>query len=303
MASTAVPTEDGSAYILNGRKLWATNGVGRRSCWSSWPTCRSRRGTRAASARSSSRPTAPGIAVERRNAFMGLRGHRELADELHKRPGAGREPASAARDAASRSHCRPSTSAGSSLPAICAAQAKWALGRSSVSGRTSVCSGAAASAGTTPSLRRSPSWRRRRTRSRRSLEMSSATRRRQAQRHPDRGGARQALGVGDGVADRRRARPDPRRPWLRDRGVPDGPGRAADPGRADDAGHADQPDLRGISGDHEPVHRPRGGRPRIWPWPATSSSRRRSCEGKAKAAGRPAASTPSGSRSSWWARA
>jgi alkylation response protein AidB-like acyl-CoA dehydrogenase len=33
MTTTAVPTEDGEAYILNGEKLWCTNGPWPSSWW------------------------------------------------------------------------------------------------------------------------------------------------------------------------------------------------------------------------------------------------------------------------------
>ena len=58
---------------------------------------------------------------------------------------------------------------------------------------------------------------------------------------------------------RGRAGADPRRPGLRDRRVAGRARRARGARRADAARHADQPDLRGILGDHAPVHRPGGG--------------------------------------------
>jgi alkylation response protein AidB-like acyl-CoA dehydrogenase len=73
MGATATPTQDGSGYLLNGRKLWATNGViadvvvvmamvpkseGRRGGISSFVVPYD----------------SPGITVETRNRFMGLRG-------------------------------------------------------------------------------------------------------------------------------------------------------------------------------------------------------------------------------------
>ena len=85
-------------------------------------------------------------------------------------------------------------------------------------------------------------------------------RRRRPQRHPDRGGAGQAVRQRDGLADRRRADPDPGRARLRDGRLARGPGRAADRRRADPARPADQPDLRGLDRDHAPADRPRGGR-------------------------------------------
>src|ERR687885_642002 len=67
LAATAVPTDDGSGYVLNGRKLWATNGViadvvvvmarvGKKISAFIVPT------------------DLPGVEVEHRNKFMGLRG-------------------------------------------------------------------------------------------------------------------------------------------------------------------------------------------------------------------------------------
>ena len=76
-----------------------------------------------------------------------------------------------------------------------------------------------------------------------------------------------------------------------------GPRRAGGAGRADAARPADQPDLRGLDGDHAAADRPRGGRrapqggrrPRRRPTPTWRTRRRRRS--------RPAASTPSGCRS------
>ena len=104
------------------------------------------------------------------------------------------------------------------------------------------------------------------------------------QRHPDRGGAGQALVERDGVADRRRAGPDPRRPRLRDRRLAGRPRRARGPGRADPARPADQPDLRGLVRDHAPADRPRGGRRAPRRRPATSPTPTPTCRRKAKAA-------------------
>lgn len=84
--------------------------------------------------------------------------------------------------------------------------------------------------------------------------------RRGPQRHPHRGGPRQALRLGDGLADGRRAGPDPRRPRLRDRRVAGRARRAGRAHRADAPRHAHQPDLRGLDGDHAPADRPRGRR-------------------------------------------
>ncbi len=85
-------------------------------------------------------------------------------------------------------------------------------------------------------------------------------RRRRPQRHPHRGRAGQAVRQRDGLAGRRRADPDPRRPRLRDGRVAGRPRRTRGRGRADPARPADQPHLRGLHRDHAPAHRPRGGR-------------------------------------------
>ena len=99
------------------------------------------------------------------------------------------------------------------------------------------------------------------------LELSSRLADAGDDRHPDRGGAGQALRLRARLAGRRRARPDPRRARVRDRRLPARPRRAGHPGRADPSRPADQPDLRGIDRDHASAdrargrgHPPRGGR-------------------------------------------
>jgi hypothetical protein len=73
VATSAVPTADGSGYVLNGRKLWTTNGViaDLIVVMAKVPKSDGHRGGITAfivDAR------APGITVEHRNAFMGQRG-------------------------------------------------------------------------------------------------------------------------------------------------------------------------------------------------------------------------------------
>jgi alkylation response protein AidB-like acyl-CoA dehydrogenase len=74
-------------------------------------------------------------------------------------------------------------------------------------------------------------------------------------RHSPRGGDCQDVEHRGGVAHRRRDAADPRRTRLRDRRLARAPGRAADSGRARDARLPDQPDLRGLIGDHASLHR------------------------------------------------
>ena len=74
VGTTAVPTEDGTGYVLNGRKLWATNGViaGVVVVMAKVPKDKAldRGGITAFVVETASE----GVEVEHRNAFMGLRG-------------------------------------------------------------------------------------------------------------------------------------------------------------------------------------------------------------------------------------
>jgi alkylation response protein AidB-like acyl-CoA dehydrogenase len=73
LATSAIPTDDGSAYTLNGVKLWTTNGVVADVLvvMAAVPKSEGHRGGITAFVVESD---TPGIVVERRNAFMGLRG-------------------------------------------------------------------------------------------------------------------------------------------------------------------------------------------------------------------------------------
>ena len=75
MARTAVPSEDGSEYILNGVKLWTTNGVvaDLLVVMAQVPKSKATAGGITAFVVEAD---AEGITVEHRNAFMGLRGSR-----------------------------------------------------------------------------------------------------------------------------------------------------------------------------------------------------------------------------------
>src|SRR5213083_735701 len=67
LAATAEPTEDGSGYVLNGRKLWATNGV-----IADVVVVMARVGKKISAFIVET--DAKGVSVEHRNQFMGLRG-------------------------------------------------------------------------------------------------------------------------------------------------------------------------------------------------------------------------------------
>ncbi|MGH3388807.1 MAG: acyl-CoA dehydrogenase family protein, partial [Actinomadura sp.] len=82
LSATAVPSPDGDEYILNGVKLWTTNGVvaDLLVVMARVPTSEGHRGGISAfvvEARS------PGITVENRNGFMGLRGIENGVTRFH----------------------------------------------------------------------------------------------------------------------------------------------------------------------------------------------------------------------------
>ncbi|MGB9374821.1 MAG: acyl-CoA dehydrogenase family protein [Jiangellales bacterium] len=81
-ATTAVPTEDDEAYILNGVKLWTTNGVIAELVvvLASIPRSETHRGGLSTFI---VELDSPGITVERRNEFMGLRGIENGVTRFH----------------------------------------------------------------------------------------------------------------------------------------------------------------------------------------------------------------------------
>ncbi|HEX5255953.1 MAG TPA: acyl-CoA dehydrogenase family protein [Mycobacterium sp.] len=83
LASTATPVEDGKAYQLDGVKLWTTNGVVAELLvvMARVPKADGHRGGISAFVVEAD---SPGITVERRNKFMGLRGIENGVTRLHK---------------------------------------------------------------------------------------------------------------------------------------------------------------------------------------------------------------------------
>ncbi|MEV4757902.1 acyl-CoA dehydrogenase family protein [Micromonospora sp. NPDC049559] len=82
LATTAEPTEDGTGYRLNGVKLWATNGsvANLLVVMARVPAGEGRRGGITAFVVEAD---SPGITVERRNAFLGLRGLENSLTRFH----------------------------------------------------------------------------------------------------------------------------------------------------------------------------------------------------------------------------
>ncbi len=83
LATTAVPTEDGSAYVLDGVKLWTTNGVIAELLVVMAAVPKSD-GSRGGITALVVEADAPGVTVEHRNAFMGLRGLENGVTRLHQ---------------------------------------------------------------------------------------------------------------------------------------------------------------------------------------------------------------------------
>ena len=83
LASTATPVEDGKAYELNGVKLWTTNGVVAELLvvMARVPKSEGHRGGISAFVVEAD---SPGVTVERRNKFMGLRGIENGVTRLHR---------------------------------------------------------------------------------------------------------------------------------------------------------------------------------------------------------------------------
>jgi alkylation response protein AidB-like acyl-CoA dehydrogenase len=83
LASTATPTDDGAAYLLDGVKLWTTNGVIAELVvvMARVPEHDGQRGGISAFVVEAD---SPGITVENRNAFMGLRGIENGVTRFHR---------------------------------------------------------------------------------------------------------------------------------------------------------------------------------------------------------------------------
>ena len=188
------PDRGWPAYVLNGVKLWTTNGVvaDLLVVMARVPKSEGHRGGITAFVVEAD---SEGVTVENRNAFMGLRGMensvtrfhdvRVPAENRHRPRGRGPE------DRPDHAEHRPAVAA-----RRCASVRASGASRSPASGRASACSGAGRSAST----RR---WRQDRlhrgdhVRARGHARPVRAARRRGPQRHPHRGGAGQAVRVSE----------------------------------------------------------------------------------------------------------
>ncbi len=127
MSCTAVPTEDGSGYVINGRKLWTTNGVIAdllvvMAFVPKSPETGHRGGITAFIVDAHS----PGITVEHRNSFMGLRGI-ENGVTRFENVLVGKDNVVAGEGLGLKVALTTLNTGRLSLPAVCAASTKYAL--------------------------------------------------------------------------------------------------------------------------------------------------------------------------------
>ncbi len=126
LGSTATPTEDGAAYLLDGVKLWTTNGVVAELLvvMARVPEHAGGRGGISAFVVEAD---APGITVERRNAFMGLRGIENGVTRFHQVRVPVENRLGAEGDGL-RIALTTLNAGRLSIPAMCASAGKWSLG-------------------------------------------------------------------------------------------------------------------------------------------------------------------------------
>jgi alkylation response protein AidB-like acyl-CoA dehydrogenase len=125
LATTAVPSADGSEYVLDGVKLWTTNGVvaDLLVVMARVPRSEGHKGGITAFVVEAD---SPGITVENRNAFMGLRGIENGVTRFHqvRVPAANR----IGPEGAGLKIALTTLNTGRlSLPAMCAGAGKWCL--------------------------------------------------------------------------------------------------------------------------------------------------------------------------------
>ena len=260
----ATPVEGG--YVINGRKLWATNGT-IADIVVVMAKVPKREGHRGGISAFVVPYKAEGITVLHRNAFMGLRGIENSVTVLQDVfvP----EENRIAREGDGLRIALSTLNTGRlALMAIAVGASKWATKVA----REWASRASAVGPSDRQARRRRPEagvHRRQRVRARGDARRRRAPGRRQAQRHPDRSRAVQGVRIRALVEGDRRADAGPRRSRLRDRGVAEGTRREARAGGAGHAGHARESHLRRVERDHAPVDRAGGGRHpppgRRWP--------------------------------------